>query len=44
MIFYLGLHQPSDANHFCFDLAFSSVNRLRKRKAPLDVGWWSPSR
>jgi hypothetical protein len=44
MIFYPCLHLPSDAKHFRFDLAFISVNRLWKRKAPLDVGCWLPSR
>ncbi len=28
--FYVGLHQPSDAQHF--DLACISINRLRGRK------------
>lgn len=36
--FYVGLHQPSDAQHF--DLAFVSVNRLRNRKSPFKVGRW----
>jgi len=36
--FFTGLHQPSDARHF--DAAFISVNRLRTRKAPLQVGDW----
>lgn len=36
--FYVGLHQPSDAWHF--DLAFISVNRLRKRKGPFRVKRW----
>ena len=30
MRFFIGLHQPSDAQHF--DAAFVSVNRLRNRK------------
>lgn len=38
MRFFTGLHQPSDARHF--DAAFISVNRLRERKAPLQVGDW----
>jgi hypothetical protein len=36
--FFTGLHQPSDAGHF--DAAFISVNRLRSRKAPMNVGDW----
>jgi hypothetical protein len=36
--FFTGLHQPSDARHF--DAAFISVNRLRPRKSPLQVGDW----
>jgi hypothetical protein len=36
--FFTGLHQPSDARHF--DAAFVSVNRLRTRKAPMQVGDW----
>lgn len=38
MQFFVGLHQPSDAQHF--DAAFISVNRLRKRKGPFTVGAW----
>ena len=38
MRFFTGLHQPSDAKHF--DSAFISVNRLRKRKGPFEVGDW----
>ncbi|SDZ71253.1 hypothetical protein SAMN05518854_11747 [Variovorax sp. YR266] len=38
MRFFTGLHQPSDARHF--DGAFVSVNRLRDRKAPMQVGDW----
>lgn len=38
MRFFVGLHQPSDAQHF--DAAFVSVNRLRKRKGPFQVGDW----
>lgn len=36
--FFVGLHQPSDARHF--DAAFISVNRLRSRKGPFEVGDW----
>jgi hypothetical protein len=36
--FFTGLHQPSDARHF--DAVFVSVNRLRDRKAPLEVREW----
>lgn len=38
MRFYVGLHQPSDAQHF--DRCFISVNRLRKRKGPFKVDRW----
>lgn len=38
MRFFTGLHQPSDARHF--DGAFVSVNGLRTRKAPMQVGDW----
>lgn len=38
MRFFTGLHQPSDARHF--DAAFVSVNRLRDRKGPFQVGDW----
>lgn len=38
MRFFTGLHQPSDAKHF--DAAFVSVNRLRDRKGPFEVGDW----
>jgi hypothetical protein len=38
MRFFTGLHQPSDAKHF--DAAFISVNRLRTRKGPFQVGDW----
>lgn len=34
----MGLHQPSDAQHF--DAAFVSVNRLVKRKGSFKVGDW----
>lgn len=36
--FFTGLHQPSDSRHF--DAAFISVNRLRSRKAPMQVRDW----
>jgi hypothetical protein len=36
--FFVGLHQPNDAQHF--DAAFISVNRLRKRKSAFVVGDW----
>ena len=36
--FYPGLHQPSDTRHF--PRAFVSVNRLKKRKADIDVQRW----
>lgn len=36
--FFVGLHQPSDAKHF--DAAFVSVNRIRNRKGPFQVGDW----
>lgn len=38
MRFFVGLHQPSDAQHF--DAAFISVNRLRKRKSFFQVKDW----
>lgn len=38
MIFFTGLHQPSDARHF--DHAFISVNRIRDRKGPFEVRNW----
>lgn len=38
MRFFIGLHQPSDAQHF--DAAFVSVNRLRSRKGPFKVQDW----
>ncbi|NTF67917.1 deazapurine DNA modification protein DpdA family protein [Rhizobium rhizogenes] len=34
--FYVGLHQPADAQHF--DLACISINRLRGRKKSVDCG------
>jgi hypothetical protein len=38
MRFFTGLHQPADAKHF--NAAFVSVNRLRARKGPFQVGDW----
>lgn len=38
MRFFVGLHQPSDAQHF--DSCFVSVNRLRDRKGPFQVRDW----
>lgn len=38
MRFFTGLHQPCDARHF--DAAFISVNRLRGRKKPMQLGDW----
>jgi hypothetical protein len=38
VIFYTGLHQPSDARHF--DHAFISINRIRNRKSKFVVGDW----
>jgi hypothetical protein len=38
MIFYPGLHLPSDASHF--ERAFISVNSLRRRKSSIDCGEW----
>jgi hypothetical protein len=37
-MFYVGLHQPSDARHF--DRAFISVNRIRGRKKPIGAAAW----
>jgi hypothetical protein len=34
--FYVGLHQPADAQHF--DIACISINRLRRRKKPVICG------
>ena len=34
--FYVGLHQPADAQHF--DLACISINRLRGRKKEVPCG------
>lgn len=38
MRFFVGLHQPSDAQHF--EASFISVNRLRRRKSNFVVGDW----
>jgi hypothetical protein len=38
MMFFVGLHQPSDCQHFA--RSFVSVNRLRQRKAPFAVNDW----
>lgn len=38
MVFFPGLHQPSDAQHFPRSLI--SVNRLRARKSGFTVGEW----
>lgn len=38
MRFFVGLHQPSDAQHF--NAVFVSVNRLRGRKSDFIVGDW----
>lgn len=38
MKLYVGLHQPSDAQHF--DLAFISVNRVRGRRKPIGARAW----
>lgn len=37
-MFYVGLHQPADAQHF--GRAFISVNRLRGRKKPIAAPAW----
>jgi hypothetical protein len=37
-MFYVGLHQPSDA--YRFERAFISVNRIRGRKKPIGAGAW----
>jgi len=37
-MFYVGLHQPSDARFF--DRAFISVNRLRGRRKPVGASAW----
>lgn len=38
MQFYVGLHQPADAQHF--DRAFISINRLKNRKSDFPVRNW----
>jgi hypothetical protein len=38
MIFYVGLHQPSDAKHF--QRVFLSVNRVRNRKKEIGASAW----
>jgi hypothetical protein len=38
ILFFVGLHQPSDAVHF--DRAFISINRLRERKSDFAVADW----
>src|SRR5262249_51387116 len=38
MMFFVGLHQPSDAKHF--HSAFVSVNRLRGRKKSVGAEQW----
>ena len=38
MLFYVGLHQPSDARHF--ERAFVSINRVRGRKKPVECPDW----
>ena len=38
MIFFVGLHQPSDAKHF--ERCFLSVNRMRDRKADIGCDNW----
>ncbi len=38
MKFYIGLHQPSDAQHF--ERAFISVNRIRRRKKAIGSKSW----
>jgi len=38
MRFFVGLHQPSDAQHF--DACFISINRLRRRKSDFKVKDW----
>lgn len=37
-MFYVGLHQPADAQHF--DRAFISVNRVRGRQKPVPAKEW----
>lgn len=38
MLFFVGLHQPSDAKHF--ERSFISVNRLCNRKSDFEVADW----
>lgn len=38
MKFYVGCHQPSDAQHFA--RSFVSINRLRDRRSPFGVDHW----
>ncbi len=38
MVFYPGLHHPSDAKHF--PRAMISINTIRKRKSAFEVGDW----
>lgn len=38
MLFFVGLHQPSDAKHF--ERACLSVNRIRSRKMPVGARSW----
>jgi hypothetical protein len=38
MEFFVGLHQPGDAKHF--SRAFISVNRLRRRRKPIEGAAW----
>ena len=38
MQFYVGCHQPSDCRHF--ERSFVSINRLRQRRSPFQVGRW----
>jgi len=38
MLFYVGIHQPSDAKHF--ERSFISVNRIRDRKSAFSVADW----
>lgn len=37
-MFYVGLHQPADAQHF--DCAFISINRVRGRQKPVPAKRW----
>jgi len=38
MRFFVGLHQPSDAQHF--ERAFVSINRIRNRRSSFEVSNW----